>query len=188
MAKNYIIGISGKIGSGKNTVSELIQKHSSVKFEETAFAKKLKQIVAMLAAVPYETTLTQEGKNIVIKEYNRSIGQMLQDVGTNAMRDHFDKNVWINACLLEIKNNPGNYTITDCRFKNEAQELKNTGAILIRVNRKNNPIALNSGRDLNHPSETDLDDYTGFDYVVTNDGSLEDLEQQVIRILTELGI
>jgi hypothetical protein len=188
MEKNIIIAISGKIGAGKNAIADLIKQHSILKFEETAFAKKLKEIVALLAAVPYETTLTQEGKNIYIEEYGKTIGEMLQIIGTDCMRDTFNKQVWIKACLLEIKNKPGNYIITDCRFDNEADAIKEIGGYVIRINRKNNPIAAASGRDLNHPSETGLDNYNNFDYVINNDGTLEDLEHQVVNILKEIEL
>ena len=188
MNKNLIIAISGRLGSGKDLVAEIIKKRSNLEFKQTAFAKKLKEIVALLASVPYETTLTQEGKNIYIKEYDKTIGEMLQLVGTNAMRDNFDKNVWINACMLEMKNIPGNYVITDCRFDNEADAIKNAGGIVIRVNRPINPVAEASGRDLTHASETGLDNYSGFDYIINNTGTLEDLYHQVDSVLSMIGI
>lgn len=187
--KQIIVAISGKIGSGKNTVADLIEKHSIVEFQQTAFAKKLKQIVALLCEVDYEDTLSQEAKNIYIPEYNSTIGNMYQTIGTNTMRDHYDINVWVKALHLELKNNYyNNYLITDVRFKNEAESLKEINAILIRVTRPANTTAEKSNRNLTHSSETDLDDYNKFDFYIHNSGTLKELEDNVISILVSLDM
>jgi len=181
---NIIIGISGKIGSGKDTVAHFIKQHDQ-SFQSKAFAYKLKKIVSLLAGCDFELTLTQEGKNVYIEQFGKTIGEMLQGVGTGALRDNFDKNVWINGLFTDLKN--GNYVITDVRFKNEADALKAKGAFLVRVNRPINPIAENSGRDLTHASETDLDDYEGFDAIIDNKGTLDDLEYAVVKLLERLS-
>ena len=41
-------------------------------------------------------------------------------------------------------------------------------------------------RDLNHISETDLDNYQHFDYILYNDGSLQELSQKVEAMLSQL--
>ena len=53
------------------------------------------------------------------------------------------------------------------------------GGKIIRINRPINPIAENSKRDLNHPSETSMDDYEKFDFVIENTGTMEDIREQV---------
>lgn len=145
-------------------------------------------MTALLASVPIETTMTQEGKNTYVEAYGMTIGEMLQKIGTNALRDNFHKNVWINALAIEIQKNPGNYIITDCRFKNEAQAIKDMGGILVRIERPVNPIAENSGRDLKHPSEVDLDDYEGFDHVIINDGTVEQLHDKALGVLFQADV
>lgn len=182
---NIIIGISGKVGSGKDTVAHFIKQHDP-SFQSKAFAYKLKKIVSLLAGCDFELTLTQEGKNVYIEQFGKTVGEMLQQVGTDALRDNFDKNVWINGLFTDLK--PGhNYIITDVRFKNEADALKAKGGYLVRVNRPINPIAENSGRDLKHPSETDLDDYAHFDAIIENKGTLDDLEYTVTRLLEKVS-
>ena len=50
---------------------------------------------------------------------------------------------------------------------------------MIRINR---PQYLDNGlviRKNEHPSETALDDYDGFDYVIENDGTVQDLIDKV---------
>jgi len=182
---NIIIGISGKIGSGKDTVAHFIKQHDP-SFQSKAFAFKLKKIVALLAGCDFDLTLSQEGKNVYIEQFDKTIGEMLQGIGTNALRDNFDKNVWINGLFTDLKTG-SNYIITDVRFKNEADALRKKGAFLVRVNRPNNPIAENSNRDLTHPSETDLDDYQYFDAIIENKGTLDDLEYSVKKLLDRVS-
>lgn len=180
-----IIGLSGKIGSGKSTVANMIKKCDN-SFIEKSFAYKLKQIVQILTSCDMEDTMTQAGKNIYIDDFEMTIGQMLQQLGTNVLREGFNKSVWIKALLIELNKQPGNYIISDCRFKNEAKAIQDAGGILIRINRPNNPVAENSTRDLNHPSEIDMDDYTNFDYIINSDSDLMTLETKVIAAYSEI--
>ena len=71
-----------------------------------------------------------------------------------------------------------NWLITDCRFPNELEAVKTHKGITIKVIR-------DSGNTIGttHASETALDDYTKWDYVVDNNGSFEDLKTQVFSIL-----
>lgn len=99
-----------------------------------------------------------------------------------------------------------NWIITDMRFPNEIEAVELREGITIRVNRdsdvkvshsgkegdftiekfdKNNPkhVALKAGEDkMLHPSETALDN-ANFDYVIENDGTLDELVEKVRAIL-----
>ena len=57
--------------------------------------------------------------------------------------------------------------ITDVRFKSEVKGIKDLEGIIVRVNREGAGAGY-------HISEIDLDDYS-FDYVINNNGSMEDL-------------
>ena len=89
-----------------------------------------------------------------------------------------------------------NWVITDMRFPNELEAVKRHKGITIRVNRltENQRLQLTkvrAGRINNiteeiikneHPSETALDNAT-FDYVIDNNGTIEELIQKVRIIL-----
>lgn len=169
-----LIGISGKIGSGKSTLANLLLLSSRMPWEEKSFALKLKQITALVAGVPLETTFTQEGKNIFVPTFNMTVGEMLQRIGTNAMRDGLDENVWIKALFADYKNE-SNWVVSDVRFPNEADYIKSMGGILVRLEGDPADVRKNSNRDMTHPSETALDDYKGFDAIYSNTGTLEEL-------------
>jgi len=94
-----------------------------------------------------------------------------------------------------------NWLISDTRFPNEVEAIKSRDGIVIRVNRI--PNCPNCGnldgntnsdntwmckeckiyfKTSNHPSETSLDNYA-FDYVIDNNGTIEELIQKVKEIL-----
>lgn len=76
-----------------------------------------------------------------------TVRKFLQEVGTEAMRDVIHPNIWINALFADYKGTPKyahnfppeqifpNWIITDVRFLNELQAIKERGGITIRVNK-----------------------------------------------------
>lgn len=181
------------------------------------FADKVKDIVCMLIGCSRADLENEEFKNTLLSpEWSTpidnplgpafdgvnfgklmSVREMLQKVGTDAMRDGLHKNVWVNALMSDYKkeliltksNNPKynlkveelgeypNWIITDCRFPNEAEIVKKNKGIIIRVNSKR------CKNNDNHPSEIALDNYNEFDYIIENDGSIEELIEKVKQIL-----
>ena len=122
---------------------------------------------------------------------------LMQLLGTECGREILHPNIWVNSVfadyrrsLRNVKNVPTtgmrtsmlqadypNWIITDVRFPNEADAIKQRDGVIIRVN---------SGRcnnDDNHPSETGLDKYMNFDYIISNYGSIGQLIEKVRRIL-----
>lgn len=112
--------------------------------------------------------------NITIKENHLTIREALQYIGTNLFRDKFHTNCWVNALMNEYKDQQ--WLITDVRFPNEVQSIVNRGGKMIRVNRftKNNDL---------HESETALDNYNDWHYILDNNGTIEELIEQVKQIL-----
>ena len=119
---------------------------------------------------------------------------LMQLLGTEAGRDILHPNIWVNSLFADytikqvwktgkelnsevassVEEYP-NWIITDMRFPNEMQAVKDRGGITIRVNR---PDLIEN----NHTSETSLDLAT-FDYTIENDSSIEDLIHTVNLIL-----
>lgn len=119
---------------------------------------------------------------------------LLQLLGTECGRQIIHPNIWVNSTLergrlysVEEKSNliHPSWCITDCRFPNEADAIKSKGGINIRVNRSKEGYSNNSG--IKHESETALDGYK-FDYVIDNDGTIEDLVDKVKEILIKENI
>jgi hypothetical protein len=109
---------------------------------------------------------------------------LLQLIGTDCGRNIVHPNIWINSALNAYDAVKDNWLITDTRFVNEATAIhnKHKDNILIRVNSNR----CNS-YDL-HESETALDHYTEFDYVIDNNGTIDELIQKVKEILIKLNV
>ena len=78
--------------------------------------------------------------------------------------------------MEKSKNNFPNWIITDMRFLNEMEAVKKREGITIRVNRN-----LEESKDQDE-SETELDN-AEFDYVIENNGTIEELIEKVREIL-----
>ena len=192
-----IISITGKIGSGKDTIADIIMQYTPYHdWEIKKFAGKLKVIAEILSGVPKINFEDQEFKKQDMgPEWGMTYRDLLQKLGTEAMRNGLHTNVWVNALMsdytpthyavgaleTELSEESAiypNWLITDCRFPNELEAVKTHKGITIKVIR-------DSGNTIGttHASETALDDYTKWDYVVDNNGSFEDLKTQVFSIL-----
>lgn len=193
-----IISISGKIGSGKDTIADIIKQISPYyNWETKKFAGKLKDIAEILTGVSKHHFEDQEfKKQDMSPEWGMTYRDLLQKLGTEAMRNGLHENVWVNALFAdyhpindELRQSMGNvidysncewpnWIITDCRFPNELEAVKNRKGLTIKVIR-------DSGNTIGttHASETALDYYTNWDYVVDNNGTLEELKAQILSIL-----
>lgn len=163
-----IIGIHGLATAGKDTVGSIIIKEFP-HFARRAFADKLKVIAAELLTMDPNYVFTGEFKQTLIPHYNIKGRDFLQKVGTDALREHFSEDIWVNALLGRYQGQ--DWVITDVRFKNEANRIKELGGILIRVDR-NVPQS-------EHITENDLRDYDKWDLIIDNNDTLEQLATTV---------
>ena len=216
-----IIALGGHMGSGKNTVCDIIQdlckKHNRLEFEQKAFAGKLKTIASLLTGIDVKDFEDQEFKKSLLGsewgtvrtnpintipvfenvQFNElmSIRELLQKLGTDALRDNLHEDVWVNALFSDYKPpkmseyNPSNWIITDMRFPNEMGAVVAKGGITIRVVRpgtKDYFQLKNRNGSITHatlhPSETSLDD-AKFDYEIINDAGISELIEKVRQIL-----
>jgi hypothetical protein len=101
-----LIGVAGKLGSGKDSFAEILIKHLddiNITAERKSFAYKLKQVVALLTGTDISIQLSQEGKKIIDPIFNMSYGEMQQKIGTDAMRNGLVDDVWIKSLFADYK-------------------------------------------------------------------------------------
>ncbi|MFA6327736.1 MAG: hypothetical protein WCX15_02545, partial [Bacilli bacterium] len=83
------------------------------------------------------------------------------------------------------------WIITDVRFPNEVDAIRERGGIIIRVNRKhgyNTPDGKWKEMPINyHASETALDNYN-FDYIIENNKTVKELEEEVKKVYNKIKI
>lgn len=107
---------------------------------------------------------------------------LLQWVG-DGLRKLYGANVWCDRVERQIEGNSAyNIVIADMRYPNEAEMLRRKGFTLINITRKDRPI----DRDPNHSSEVALDNYPHYDYVIANDGTVEDLYAKLDDVVAKL--
>ncbi|MEU1309191.1 hypothetical protein ABZ419_09900 [Streptomyces cinnamoneus] len=178
-----IIGLSGPAGSGKNTaVGALI----AAGWQQRAFADKVKGFLVAMNPTLVDGEVV-EGYSLAehvdafgwdLLKKDPVVRGLLQRCGTEAGRGVLGENVWVDA-LFHDAETWGPTVITDVRFPNEAEAIRERGGLVVRIKRPSGtPI-----READHTSETALDEWP-FDAVLINDGTVEDLREQ-LKALTQ---
>lgn len=177
--KNIIL-ISGKARHGKDQIAKYIKEQLELENKKVitiAYGDYVKEI-----ATKY---FNWNGKK---DEQGR---QLIQYIGTDLVRTKLNMpNFWVNHVINLVKVVEVLYDyviITDCRFPNEIDIVKNVfqnKAISIRIKRDKFITSLNEEQQ-KHPSETSLDDYK-FDYYIENNGSLNDLKYKASQVLNTI--
>ena len=178
--KNPIIFIvSGKANSGKDTSCELINNYVKLKALKSVNLQ-FSSYIKMYAKVISDWNGLEDTKP----------RKLLQELGTDIIRKKIDNNFFINRIIDDIK--VYSYycdviTISDARLPEEIQSIYNCFDNVLRINikRPNFDNNLNSSERM-HLTETALDDYDDYDYVISNDASIEDLNNKIKKIVDEV--
>lgn len=144
-----IIAITGLKGSGKDTTADYIIKQYP-NWEKDSFAGTLKDAVSVIFGwdrkmLAGETPEDREIRETRDEYWSEKLGFevtpriVLQKFGTDCLRNHFHKNIWVDSLERKIRNTDKNIIITDCRFKNELNMLRSLGATIVRVERDTLP-------------------------------------------------
>lgn len=173
------------------------------KWEIKKFSGKLKEIASILTGFPAHQFEDQDFKSSILGEewwknygdfyHQTTVRDFLQILGTDAIRNGLHSNAWVNALMADYKpiDRPDlsgfftpteeypSWIVTDVRFPNEAEAIKDRGGIIIRIDRPGvEPVNA-------HPSETALDNWT-FDYKIANVSDLVALRQTVEVVLNKI--
>ena len=177
----HLIGLSGRRGSGKDTVAYLLQQLQPERiWQIRSFGDSIKSVCAALTGESVAPYYTQKGKAERVPAFRRTRGEMLQQVG-QALRA-WEPRVWVDAFFAGLPPDAC-VLVPDVRFANEADPIRARGGLLLRV--EGDPLHQRGDgtRDDDHPSETALDDYPHFAATLRNTGSREDLTRQVRALL-----
>ena len=138
-----ILGITGLIGSGKDTIADyLIRFHG---FKKLSYAEPLKDSVAAVFGWDREML---EGTTATSRKWREEVDEwwakrleiphltprwVLQQWGTEVCRKNFHNDIWVAATENNLRKINDNVVITDCRFPNEVDAIRNAGGKVIRV-------------------------------------------------------
>ena len=216
-----IIGIMGFIGSGKDTVADYLANIHQ--FRRESFASTLKDSVA--AVFGWDRTLL-EGRTRQSREWREQVDPwwanrlnlphltprwVLQQWGTEVVRKSFHDDTWIASLENKIRKITDDVVISDCRFVNEIQAIRNQGGIVVRVTRGevppwydwaveyNNSAIMRRGEMMRTADQEEspikykihLSEWawagTKFDHVFDNNGLLDDLYKNINDLVLSLS-
>jgi hypothetical protein len=204
-----IIGICGFIGSGKDTAANyLVGWHG---FRRDSFAGALKDAVAHVFGWDRElleglTTEARAWREQVDPWWAERLNMphltprwVLQYWGTEVCRTGFHDDIWIAALENRLRQRTGHTVISDVRFPNEVSSIRNAGGHIVWIKRGADPEWCDTLIEMRQNSTLGIcTDYmrqfnvhasewawvgTKFDAVVDNNGSVEQLYEQLKNLV-----
>jgi hypothetical protein len=190
-----LIGLTGKKGSGKDTIANKLKEYGYIQY---AFADPLKRGIQHLFDLSDEQLYGVESKETIDPRWGVKPRQLFQIIGTeifqNTIHQHLKLNVgpknhW--TFLFEewyrkkIQENPHvKIVVSDIRFPHELECVKALGGQIIKIIRSNNMN--NNINNINvdtHSSEILIDQMDNVDYIIENNGTIDDLNNNLVKTL-----
>lgn len=186
------IAISGQARTGKNTLAEMLVRNAiphtiknetdSFRFKIVAVADPIKNMV--MEMVPNANPECLWGQSELrskpipgdLKDLNGNpltYRRALMDIGSLGRK--YNTDIWLNALVQDAEKNKSLkvYVVSDVRFPNEINYLKNHGFHMIRLKRMGVPQI----DDVSETAQLEIPD-SFFDDVIENDGPLSELDHR----------
>lgn len=207
-----ILGVTGFIGSGKDTVADYLCTFHG--FKRLSFAASLKDAISNIFGWDREllegtTKTSREWREKIDPWWSERLGMeitprwVLQYWGTEVCRNGFHQDIWVASVENKLRNTKDNIVITDCRFINEVEAIKRAGGITCRVERGNKPewydaaVSFNKGewgnmtwslsREELRRKNVHASEYSSvgldYDHYIDNNGTIDDLHAKVKSII-----
>lgn len=199
------IVLVGAIGSGKDTVTQILVEEYG--YTQESFAAALKDVCSAVFNWPRDLI---EGKTPYSRHWREQVDSWwaeklgipnftpryaLNNIGTELFRKHFNEDIWILSLENRLTERSKDVVISDARFKNELMSQKRTNAIFVEVRRHPKPVwwdhavIASASDELTeshhvldrlgvHESEWSWASFTP-DIVIDNTGTIEDLHNEV---------
>jgi len=182
----------GKMRAGKDTCAEYLQQKYGgqiMKFADPLY--DIQKAIYEIAGLPH-TEFTKDRL-------------LLQFIGTDWGRKTIDPDLWMKIMKKRLENmlkkdkiKQENYLfndfsassifVTDARFPNEVQMLKEMGFIVVYIERPLEDRIAAGAKNLDHASETALDNFNDYDFHLHNHGTIRDLYKDINNLIACLSI
>lgn len=207
-----LLGISGQAAVGKTTAANIFVDNFS--FKEISFADPIKRAAKkwwdfsdqQLWGESKYRNMPDERYYIESSDSFLTTRSPLQEIGDGARRA--DPDVWLRLALKtakELIDNPtslsydkkrglyrqdGSETINgvvfgDCRYLNEIEHVKASEGVLIRIKRPNVALSGSAGQHSSETEQLNISDKE-FDFIIDNDGTLEEFKEKVSQIAKQI--
>lgn len=139
-----LIAFSGYKGSGKDTAARVLTTEYG--FTKVAFADPVREMALAIDPWiqdpdglwwPLSEMITFVGWDVAKRDIPE-VRRLLQKIGTEAVRNILGTDVWVdylNSKFPDLFNDDTRYVITDCRFENECNFVRDSGGQIIWINR-----------------------------------------------------
>jgi hypothetical protein len=155
-----LVGLCGWEGCGKTTAANYLI--DEMNFVEVSFADTLKEVCAILFDYPLDilrgkTPEARAEREIRKDEIWGMTGrEILEQIGTDVFRTHFDDNIWIKIAqrrIVKLLSEGRNVVISDIRFPNEYQFVKDLKGEVVHIIRDRSKKKLTEDLKHFHPSK-----------------------------------
>ncbi len=176
-----LIGITGKAGSGKDTVGNIL--HERHNFACVAFASPIKAMICQLLNVPRKIWDDRVWREMDLPIFGCSPRVLAQTIGTEWGRLTISDDLWLDLALEQVKSkkNQPRWAITDVRFENEATKIRELGGHILHVER-----VVSSVGSVGHASEGGIK-VQDQDSVMHNYTGLPELYSQVNEYISYIA-
>ena len=174
-----LIGIHGKARAGKDTFANfLVENHG---FTKMAFADPIKWAVASAFGIPLGEVYSDEFKTTVHPTWNLTGRQILQQFGTEAMRDTFGRHFWVRRWMMDYSKlrTVSSVVVSDVREEHEAEVIRELGGLIVHLLRDSAGLG---GVEGNHSSEAGIK-VEERDIVIHNNDTLQRLEVETSNVV-----
>lgn len=189
--KIKIIGLKGKSGAGKDTVGNYLFQRCDRSFKKLALADPLKEIISIITGwsmhmIRGESSESRYFRETVIHpEFGMTCREMLQHVGTELFRNHFDPDMWVKIArrrILEAVKENRHVVVTDIRFDNEAKMILDLGGEIWTIERDvdSSQVSISEAAS-QHISEREFE--VEGEKTIKNNGTIEELYAKINDLL-----
>jgi hypothetical protein len=186
MPTHNIAFYSSTPGQGKTTACRIL---SDMGYLTMSFASPLKSMLQHLCdearlskqAINYYFT---EAKEEVIPTLGASYRTLTRTLATEWGREMINPDIWLKILAIQFYHVSERapklrFCVDDLRFKNELEFLQEKNFKIVKIMRATN----RDPEQDQHASDTSLNFFDNFDDTIYNNGSLDDLKNDLLRVI-----